>query len=82
MRTFPILLTLALGAASAIAQDPGIQAAQQATQAAQQANDQAIRDAQLASQTAQSAQQQSMQNTQCYRCSAATLRWTQSGCHC
>src|SRR5437667_1345575 len=73
MGTFPILLTLALDAASAIAQDPGIQAAQQATQAAQQANDQAIRDAQLAT---QSAHQQSMQNTQCYRCSAATPKFS------
>ncbi len=53
-----------------------MQAAQQATQAAQQANDQAIRDAQLASQTAQNTQQQSMQNTQCYRCSAATPKFS------
>ncbi len=75
MRTFPILLTLVLGVASAIAQDPGIQAAQQAAQAAQQANDQAIRDAQWASQTAQSAQQP-MQNTQCYRCSTATPKFS------
>jgi len=76
MRTFPMLLALALVGASALAQDPGMQAAQQATQAAQQANDQAIRDAQLASQMAQNTQQQSMQNTQCYRCSAATPKFS------
>jgi hypothetical protein len=71
-----MLLALALVGASALAQDPGMQAAQQATQAAQQANEQANRDAQLASQMAQNTQQQSMQNTQCYRCSAATPKFS------
>src|ERR1700730_2438233 len=72
MRTFSTLLTLVLGGASALAQDPGMQAAQQATQAAQQANDQAIRDAQLASQTAQ----QSMQTTPLYCCFAAKPKFS------
>jgi hypothetical protein len=79
MRTLLMCLTLALVGTSALAQDPGMQAAQQAqmaAQIAQQANDQAIRDAQLASQTAQSAQQQTAQNAQCYRCSAATPKFS------
>ena len=60
MRTYLTLLTLALAAAFALAQDPGMQAAQaaqMAQQAAQQANDQMM-------QAAQQANQQAMQNAQ------------------
>jgi integral membrane sensor domain MASE1 len=56
MRTYLTLLTLILAASFVVAQDPGMQAAQQATQmatqAAQQANDQMIQPAQQANQTA------------------------------
>jgi len=81
MRTYLTLLTLALVGASALAQDPGMQAAQQATQiaaqAAQQASDQMMRDSQQANQAAQNAQQQaSIQNVQCYRCSAAKPKFS------
>lgn len=76
MRTFLMCLTLVAGVASALAQDPGIQAAQQAAQismqAAQQANDQAMRDAQLASQNAMNAQQQTTMNVSNSCCGAAT----------
>ena len=78
MRTsFLTLLMLTLAVSSALAQDDGMQAVQQAqlaAQAAQQASDHAMRDAQQAT---QNAQQQAMQNTQqqamqCYGCYAAT----------
>ena len=76
MRTFVMCLTLVAIGASASAQDPGIQAAQQAAQisiqAAQQANEQAVRDAQLASQNAMNAQQQAMMNQSSACCGAAT----------
>ncbi|MGB8013646.1 MAG: chitobiase/beta-hexosaminidase C-terminal domain-containing protein [Terriglobales bacterium] len=76
MWTYFTMLTLALAASSALAQDPGMQAAQLATQmaqqAAQQANDQMMQASQLANQTAmQNAQQASLNATQCYRCYAA-----------
>ncbi len=81
MRTYLTLLTLALVAAFALAQDPGMQAAQQATQmatqAAQQANDQMMQAAQQANQQAmQNAQQASLNTTQCYRCGAATPKFS------
>lgn len=58
------LLLLIFGCASAVAQDSGAIAAQQAMQAAQQANQQAIDAAQLANQQAMEATQQAMQNMQ------------------
>jgi hypothetical protein len=85
MRTYLTLLTLTLAVYSALAQDPGMQAARQAmqqtqlaAQATQQANDQAMRDTQQANQAMmQNAQQQAMQNTpQCYRCFAAKPRFS------
>ena len=78
MRAYLTLLTLTLVAAFALAQDPGMQAAQQAaqiaTQAAQQANDQMM-------QAAQQANQQAMQNAQldtpqCYRCYTAKPKFS------
>jgi chitobiase/beta-hexosaminidase-like protein len=83
MRTLLMCMTLAVIGAVAQAQDPGMQAAQQAqmaAQIAQQASQQAMRDAQQASQQANqamvNAQQQSMQNTQCYRCGAAMPKFS------
>ena len=79
MRTLLMGLMLALEGAFGQAQNPGMQATQQAqlaAQIAQQASDQAMRDAQQASQTAQNAQQQAMQNTQCYWWSAATPKFS------
>jgi hypothetical protein len=65
MRTFLLILVLALSASYAQAQDPAADAAQQASQqamqAAQQANQQAMQDMQNAQQTAQ-VQSQAMQN--------------------
>src|ERR1035441_6947590 len=81
MRTYLTLLTLALVAAFALAQDPGMQAAQQATQmatqAAQQANDQMMQAAQQANQQAMQNAQQAAQNTSsCYRCGAAAPKFS------
>lgn len=81
MRTYFTLLTPALAAAVALAQDPGVQAAQQATQAAaqaaQQANDQMMQAAQQANQTMMQNAQQAAQNTpQCYRCFAAKPKFS------
>src|ERR1039458_7326790 len=81
MRTYLTLLTLALGAAFAVAEDPGMQAAQQATQmatqAAQQANDQMMQAAQQANQQAMQNAQQAAQNTSsCYRCGAAAPKFS------
>jgi len=88
MRTYLTLLALILVAAVALAQDPGMQAAQQAAQAAQQAAqlsqqasqqaiDQMNQAAQRANQQAmQNAQQTSLNMTQCYRCRAATPKFS------
>ena len=81
MRTYFTLLTLTVVASFALAQDPGMQAAQQAsqiaTQAAQQANDQMMQASQQASQAAmQSAQQAALNTPQCYRCSAAKPKFS------
>jgi len=83
MRTFLIavlspIIFLAVSAGHLLAQDPGIDAAQQASQqamqAAQQASDQAMRDMQQASQNAQQAMQNAQQASdttfQCARCFA------------
>ena len=67
MRVFLTCLALTLVSAYSPAQDPGMQAAQQAaqisTQTALQANQQAMRDAQLANQNAMIAHQQATQNS-------------------
>ncbi|MGD1215000.1 MAG: chitobiase/beta-hexosaminidase C-terminal domain-containing protein [Terriglobales bacterium] len=81
MRTYLALLILTLAVSSALAQDPGMQAAQQATQmaaqAAQQANDQMMQAAQQANQTMMQNAQQAAQNTpQCYRCAAAKPKFS------
>jgi len=81
MRTYLALLTMTLAASFALAQDPGMQAAQQASQmaqqAAQQANDQMMQAAQQANQQAmQNAQQAALNTTQCYRCGAATPKFS------
>ena len=83
MRTCLTLLTLALVAAFALAQDPGTQAAQaalQATQmaqqAAQQANDQMMQAAQQANQQAMQNAQLAAQTTSCYRCGAAAPKFS------
>jgi len=85
MRSHFTLLTLILGASFVAAQDPGMQAAQQAsqqatqmaTQAAQQANDQMMQAAQQANQTAMQNAQQAAQNTpECYRCFAAKPKFS------
>jgi membrane protease subunit (stomatin/prohibitin family) len=81
MRTYLTLLTLALATAFALAQDPGMQAAQQATQmatqAAQQANDQMMQAAQQANQQAmQNAQQAAQTTSSCYRCGAAAPKFS------
>lgn len=80
MRTFPTLLTLVLGGASALAQDPGMQAAQQATQmatqAAQQANDQMMQAAQQANQTMMQNAQAARNTPQCHRCFAAKPKFS------
>ena len=78
MRTYLTLLTLALAAAFALAQDPGMQAAQaaqMAQQAAQQANDQMMQAAQQANQQAMQNAQQAAQ-TSCYRCGAAAPKFS------
>jgi hypothetical protein len=65
MRTYLTLLTLILAASSVLAQDPGMQAA---LQASQQANDQMMQASQQANQTMMQNAQQAAQNTpQCYR---------------
>src|SRR5260370_23679609 len=81
MRTYLTLLTLILAASFLVAQDPGMQAAQQAsqqaTQAAQQANDQMMQAAQQANQTGMQNAQQAAQNTpECYRCFAAKPKFS------
>jgi len=88
MRTYLTLLTLTLAVSFALAQDPGMQAAQQAAQAAQQAAQISQQASQQAidqmNQAAQQANQQAMQNaqqaglntTQCYRCGAATPKFS------
>ncbi len=79
MRTYLTLLTLALVAAFALAQDPGMQAAQaaqMAQQAAQQANDQMMQAAQQANQQAMQNAQQAAQTTSCYRCGAAAPKFS------
>jgi len=85
MRTYLTLLTLLLVFSftqrSAQAQDPGIAAAQQATQmatqAAQQANDQMMQAAQQANQAAmQNAQQAASSFPECYRCFAAKPKFS------
>jgi hypothetical protein len=84
MRTYLTLLMVTIAVSSALAQDPGMQAAQQATQqatqiatqAAQQANDQMMRDSQQASQAAQNAQQSAQTASACYRCGAATPKFS------
>ena len=81
MRTYLTLLTLILAASSVLAQDPGMQAAQQATQmatqAAQQANDQMMQASQQANQTMMQNALQAAQNTpECYRCFAAKPKFS------
>ena len=85
MRTYLTLLTLTAAVSFALAQDPGMQAAQQASQmatqaaqqAAQQANDQMMQAAQLANQTMmQNAQQAAQDTPQCYRCFAAKPKFS------
>jgi chitobiase/beta-hexosaminidase-like protein len=80
MRIYLTLLTLILGASFVVAQDPGMEAAQlasqqatqMAAQAAQQANDQMMQAAQQANQAAMQNALQAAQNTpECYRCFAA-----------
>lgn len=85
MRTYFTLLTLTVAASFALAQDPGMQAAQQASQmatqaaqqATQQANDQMMQASQQANQQMmQSAQQAAMNTPQCYRCVAAKPKFS------
>lgn len=80
MRMLLMCLTLTLAVSSALAQDPGMQATQQATQmaaqAAQQASDQMMRDSQQANQAMQNAQQSVQTPPQCYRCGAATPKFS------
>ena len=81
MRTYLTLLTLILAASFVVAQDHGMQAAQQATQmatqAAQQANDQMMQASQQANQTMMQNAQQALQNTsECYRCFAAKPKFS------
>jgi hypothetical protein len=85
MRTYLTLLTLILAATFVVAQDPGMQAAQQAsqqatqmaTQAAQQANDQMMQASQQANQTMmQNAQQAAQGTSECYRCFAAKPKFS------
>ena len=80
MRIYLTLLTLILGASFVVAQDPGMEAAQlasqqatqMAAQAAQQANDQRMQASQQANQAAMQNALQAPQNTpECYRCFAA-----------
>ena len=85
MRIYLTLLTLILAASFVVAQDPGMQPAQQAsqqatqmaTQAAQQANDQMMQASQQANQTMMQNTQQAAQNTpECYRCFAAKPKFS------
>lgn len=80
MRNFLVCSTLVALSTYTLAQDPGIQAAQQANQiaiqAAQQANDQAMRAAQTANQNAMIAQQQAAANTNNIRNGAATPKFS------
>ncbi len=79
MRTYLMLLTLTLVSAFALAQDPGMQAAQatqMAQQAAQQANDQMMQAAQQANQQAMQNAQQAALTPSCYRCGAAAPKFS------
>jgi hypothetical protein len=84
MRIYLTLVTLVLAVGSTLAQDPGMQAAQQAqqatqiaTQAAQQANDQMMQAAQQANQTMmQNAQQAAQSMPGCYSCYAAKPKFS------
>jgi hypothetical protein len=74
MRTYLTLLTLILAASSVLAQDPGMQAA---LQASQQANDQMMQASQQANQIMMQNAQQAAQNTpQCYRCFAVKPKFS------
>jgi hypothetical protein len=74
MRTYLTLLTLILAASSVLAQDPGMQAA---LQASQQANDQMMQASQQANQTMmQNAQQAAQSTPQCYRCFAVKPKFS------
>jgi hypothetical protein len=77
----PIFLAPSLWSCLAFAQDPGMQAAQQAQMAAQiatqQANDQMTQAAQQANnQAMQNAQQAAQSGPQCYRCFAAMPKFS------
>jgi Chitobiase/beta-hexosaminidase C-terminal domain len=78
--TLTFTLTLSLAASSALAQDPGMQAAQQATQiaiqATQQANDQMMQASQQANQAAMNASMQASQNAGCNPCGAASPKFS------
>ena len=85
MRTYFTLLILTAAVSFALAQDPGMQAAQQASQmatqaaqqAAQQANDQMMQAAQQANQAAmQNAQLAAQDAPGCYRCFAAKPKFS------
>jgi hypothetical protein len=81
MRTYLTLLMLTVAASFALAQDPGMMAAQQASQiaqqATQQANDQRNQAAQQANQTMRQNAQQAAQNTlSCYHCVAAKPKFS------
>ncbi len=80
MRTYLALWMITVAASFALAQDPGIQAAQQAAQLSQQASQQAIDQM---NQAAQQANQAAMQNAQmaastpqCYGCYAAKPKFS------
>src|SRR4030088_2732100 len=66
MRIHLTLLPLILAASFVLAQDPGVQAAQQATQAAQRGNQTMMENAQQAAQNA----------PECYRCFAAKPKFS------
>jgi Chitobiase/beta-hexosaminidase C-terminal domain len=85
MRAYLTLLTLALAVSCALAQDPGMQAAQQASQmatqaaqqATQQANDQMMQASQQANQMMMQNAMQAAQNTPpCNRCYAAKPKFS------
>lgn len=80
MRAFLTCLILSLVASCAQAQDPGMQAAQMASQqammASQQATQQALSDMQMANQNALNAQQLALANSQTWQCSVATPKFS------
>jgi hypothetical protein len=80
MRALLTGLALSLVAVRAQAQDPGMQAAQMASQqammASQQATQQALNDMQMANQNALSAQQQAIANSQTSQCLIATPKFS------